>query len=464
MANGTPPYVRYEVRSPAGEQALQAYANAVAEMKERSDEDPTSWAYQAGIHGAPAITHSLWDQCKHWSWFFFPWHRIYLYYFERIVRKAVVDGGGPADWALPYWNYGLGGEHAKLPPPFREPANAGNPLFAERKQTYNEGEELPLDIRKDTDALARPNFIGNAEFGGSEAPGGEGFWGRPGAPEMTPHGGVHTELGGWMRNPDTAALDPIFWLHHANMDRIWAVWSEREDPPPGANPEKSDWLTESFEFFDENGNPDGKSVQEVVETIPYLKYTYDPSPAGIVVEVPPAPEPSPDAPPPPAEPKFVGASEEIVPLEGEPVEVPVEIDPRAREEVLEAADPEDPRRLYLNVEDIVGESNPETVYGIYLNLSPDPDPELLQRRYLGNLSFFGIDKGNAPSGDEHPHGLRVSVEAGPLIRELRDETDWDRERLEVWFRPIMPASTEAEPGYERHPPVRIGRISLAIDA
>ena len=43
--------------------------------------------------------------CQHQGWFFLPWHRMYLYFFERIVRAAVVEAGGPADFALPYWNY-----------------------------------------------------------------------------------------------------------------------------------------------------------------------------------------------------------------------------------------------------------------------------------------------------------------------------------------------------------------------
>ncbi len=24
--------------------------------------------------------------------------------------------------------------------------------------------------------------------------------------------------------------DPFFWLHHANIDRIWSEWSRRHDP------------------------------------------------------------------------------------------------------------------------------------------------------------------------------------------------------------------------------------------
>jgi hypothetical protein len=35
---------------------------------------------------------------------------------------------------------------------------------------------------------------------------------------------------GWMLDPSLAALDPIFWLHHANVDRLWEVWLQRAGP------------------------------------------------------------------------------------------------------------------------------------------------------------------------------------------------------------------------------------------
>ena len=82
---------------------------------------PTSWRYQAAIHDyirtrdplavngetmpSSADQTKYWRQCQHGSWFFLPWHRGYLAYFEQIVRAEIVRQGGPADWALPYWNY-----------------------------------------------------------------------------------------------------------------------------------------------------------------------------------------------------------------------------------------------------------------------------------------------------------------------------------------------------------------------
>jgi hypothetical protein len=118
-------------------------------MSSRPATDPTSWRFQAGIHGynkqtdpfvnagpvpKKAVQDKFWKKCQHGSWFFLPWHRMYLGFFEQIVRAAVVKLGGPAGWALPYWNYSdASNPQAKaLPPAFRElklPDGSPNPLF-----------------------------------------------------------------------------------------------------------------------------------------------------------------------------------------------------------------------------------------------------------------------------------------------------------------------------------------------
>src|SRR5688572_16910261 len=111
------------------------YAKAIRRMQSRPIEDPTSWRYQAAIHDYDRDRDPLaddsdrlpsmdfWSQCQHSSWFFLPWHRMYLHFFEQIVADAVIQEGGPADWALPYWNYSdLSNPNArKMPPAFRAP-------------------------------------------------------------------------------------------------------------------------------------------------------------------------------------------------------------------------------------------------------------------------------------------------------------------------------------------------------
>ena len=42
--------------------------------------------------------------------------------------------------------------------------------------------------------------------------------------EGNPHGHVHDMVGGDMGEVPTAAADPIFWVHHCHIDRLWAAW------------------------------------------------------------------------------------------------------------------------------------------------------------------------------------------------------------------------------------------------
>src|SRR6188474_2640081 len=96
---------------------MRAYALAVGLMQQRQDDDVTSWTFQAEIHAS---------DCQHNTWYFLPWHRMYLYWFERVVRAAALEHEDVPDdvaeqWALPYWNYDGGGETARLPDAVREP-------------------------------------------------------------------------------------------------------------------------------------------------------------------------------------------------------------------------------------------------------------------------------------------------------------------------------------------------------
>lgn len=81
------------------------------------------------------------------AWYFLPWHRVYLY-FERIVGEAVTELGGPADCALPYWNYSDGQrpQVRQLPPAFRAqtlPDGSPNALFvSERGSAMNTAGQL----------------------------------------------------------------------------------------------------------------------------------------------------------------------------------------------------------------------------------------------------------------------------------------------------------------------------------
>jgi tyrosinase len=140
------------------------YAKAVADMQTRPLNDPTSWRYQAAIHDydpdddplsspgdnppSQADQKRFWRQCQHFSWFFLSWHRMYLSFFEQIIIEIVNRLGGPADWALPYWNYSdTNNPNArKLPPAFRRnslPDGSPNALRVdERVIGANDGDKV----------------------------------------------------------------------------------------------------------------------------------------------------------------------------------------------------------------------------------------------------------------------------------------------------------------------------------
>lgn len=42
-------------------------------------------------------------------------------------------------------------------------------------------------------------------------------------PTLGVHNTGHVAFGGEMGNMFTSPSDPIFWVHHANIDRIWAT-------------------------------------------------------------------------------------------------------------------------------------------------------------------------------------------------------------------------------------------------
>ena len=94
-------WVRPDVAT-ASASILTSYRAGIAAMQLLPVTDPRSWAYQAAIHGTfMTPVQPAWNTCQHGSFFFVSWHRMYLYWFEQIVRTM----SGNCGWALPYWNY-----------------------------------------------------------------------------------------------------------------------------------------------------------------------------------------------------------------------------------------------------------------------------------------------------------------------------------------------------------------------
>lgn len=202
---------------------LDTYARGVRLMRDLDTQRPLvpdSWRWAANTHGIDRNTRfrPAWKQCQHQSLYFLPWHRAYLAWFESTIRRLTVED----EWALPYWDYSSPDSDRLLPPEFtvqtRTVAGATepNPLFSPDRWP----DPVPLDDIDVVTALGQVSYVLEWELGfGGVLP--DQFFGLL---ESLPHNAVHVDIGGFMRSPATAGRDPIFWLHHANIDRLWEVW------------------------------------------------------------------------------------------------------------------------------------------------------------------------------------------------------------------------------------------------
>lgn len=475
---GVPPVrIRKDVyKLPAGDKTLEWYGKAIAAMKARPIKDPTSWRYQAAIHGWPpggpippaaqlpsaADRTKFWNQCQHGSWFFQPWHRGYLLYFERICRAAIVAQGGPDTWALPYWNYSSGGTNPdvrRIPPAFL-PANVGgqpNPLFVPGRNGGASGNVVMDPGEISVSCVTRRRYTGTSGgspgFGGLQtgfAHGGQ----TPGMCELTPHNDMHGAVGGLMGGFNTAGLDPLFWLHHCNIDRLWEVWRAR--PSSLGDPTSAAWLNFAFAIHDENGavvsfrpasmvstTANGYKYQDISDPFPGVV-----GPMALTAGKKEAPMAADTAAQPPAE--LAGATDRSIPLGAGKASARVAMAAPARASARRAAAPGE-GRTFLNIENITG-TGPPGSYKIYVNVPEGEDPADHPAHFVGTLPLFGIGEQSSDEGTHGGSGLTIVREITELVKRLRRESDWDESNLDVEFVPLRPVPEGSD--------VKIGRISV----
>src|SRR4051812_30105222 len=284
---------------------LDAYERAIATMRGLDPHsgpptDPLGWQFQAAIHGRadengdPDTSNPFWCNCQHGSWFFLPWHRMYLAAFEQILQFHLEDD----QWSLPYW-YAIDPDDSRkavLPPAFRDMTRNDNNLQTDmRSQNAKAG--LPFSGDIDPVALGQAldqallagrytTPTGASTFGGGERADLSFNGGERGLLENVPHRLVHSLVGddfdedgrpvfeGWMGSFYTAGLDPLFWCHHANIDRLWDVWLRLN--PAHVNPTgDSAFLDTSFTFPAPGGSTVTWKIGEVLATETKLGYVYE---------------------------------------------------------------------------------------------------------------------------------------------------------------------------------------------
>ena len=395
-----PTYVRRNIYSyAAGSPELISLQAGVAAMKERNPNDPTSWSYQAAMHGSyatPALAN--WNQCQHGTFYFLAWHRMYLYYFERILRKASKNN----DLVLPYWNYSDVATESALPDAFRNPATNSNSLYeSNRDPAINSGGHLDPSVVDYSTSMGETIFAGTSGssdlgFGGQIVSTPMHFAGPHGALESQPHDVVHVSIGGLMGDPNTAALDPIFWLHHCNIDRLWEKWLRQGGGR--VNPtSNSAWMNALFTFYDENGKAITISGAQILNTVRQLNYRYDDE---IIYKPHESPvlekEPATTPPPPPERIDFLVA--ENIATTGSQTSVnftntkPEELSKFITLAIqnLKDSNAKKPIRIKVLLEGITYDTLPKGLFEIYINLPAGEKPNPKSEYYVGNIGLFGF--------------------------------------------------------------------------
>jgi tyrosinase len=416
-------------RNPPSDQVRAAF-EAIASWT-----DPTSLGYQSQVHdtflprsnwpqhnGKPV----LWAECAHTQWFFLPWHRAYLLEFEAVVRSHVKALDGPETWALPYWNssdHATLSEAAQLPRPLRgeflpdgvevpgveadEDGRFPNPLFEPtRTMTGPSGLSGPpsaADWPDASDALSRHHFAtatdaDTVSFGGGylEDLTHFHFSNESGQLDAQPHGTGHVHVGGLMGLFETAGLDPVFWMHHANVDRLWETYAHDlghgypfEDGPPGggvAQEAFDSWSSRVFEFLRPVGDS-GKWKAPGVLDIQALGYSYDTTAPPTILPVSTDPagqdiEPFGLAP---------GGSFPVAAADDVHIGDDTEV-------TLQGGGDDDPlggvpagARWHVRFDGIRSQAPAVTSYGVYLGLGPDEQPDPTDpEHFIGVLSLFGV--------------------------------------------------------------------------
>jgi len=452
------PRIRHNARSAQGKVMLKSYATAAKAMKGTSSSDPTSWVFQWYTHAVDgdrsktaelariypggtgpqfSLAQKTWDTCMaHFSaeeTYFLPWHRMYVYFFERIVRKI----SGNPDFTLPYWNYSAldPSVHGILPPEFLDQNDAALKWLYQGNRNSWANQGKPIDL----------NDPGALDLGVMQDP----TYGPKGADEGFCsnldgglHGNVHVDVGGTknMGRIPYAANDAIFWAHHCNIDRLWASWNRNG----GLNPTDPTWLKQQFTFADENGNQVVGTVKDFTD-IGLLDYTYKEFEPGRVV---PNLRPIEALPRPILECIACGG-----PLGAKPVRIILEAPrteatpgPVFQERVAKL---KEDTRLYLVLRDIRANMQPGVLYHVFLDLPEGMDLREAQEHRVGVINFFDATGHGEEKAPAEGKGRNRSFDITQLARKIQT-------RRALSEKPAVTIAPSGEPVSEARPV--IGKI------
>ncbi|KAI9698509.1 MAG: hypothetical protein M1836_004090 [Candelina mexicana] len=279
---------RQELRTFANSGAAwDLYIQALAQLQSVNQGDLLSYYQIGGIHGRPFIPwdgsngpNGFTGYCTHNSILFPPWHRPYLALFEQVLwnnaqtiaasypsaQKAKYQAAA-VTFRIPYWDWALSPQmpstltssqisintptgQKSISNPLHQyafhpqPSNSDFPTSDAPISTYvktvryptsssptanSQENKVNAQLQANGDSLHDSIYLlisrqsdyapfSNQGYTGNNSQGYDSL--------ESVHGTIHVLVGngGHMADVPYAGFDPIFWLHHANVDRLFAIW------------------------------------------------------------------------------------------------------------------------------------------------------------------------------------------------------------------------------------------------
>jgi tyrosinase len=258
-----------------------------------------------------------------------------------------------------------------------------------------------------------------------------------GALEGTPHNIVHGTIGGNM-GTFMSPLDPIFWLHHCNVDRLWMEWNKSF-----ANPANDYWQNFDFadNFVDGQGNPVTSVIVKALFDTFALGYRYDTQPEADLEAVAPEPKSA-----------SVVASHEVetsgaAPEMGAALTIPLELPAEVRERLepgIEAGGAETTVRLSLTGIDTP--SDPVVVHLFLGGEAASASPE--SANFVRSFGFFPAVAADDPHSEDKVFlfdvGAKLAAAAGGGAVPIHVRTEPLRPGIEAAGAGVRPESVKIE--------------------
>ena len=164
---------------------------------------------------------------------FLGWHRRYLVAFERELQRAdaALRPTATDRIGVPYWSW---------PDPFpawlnnflpaKDPASGHAPPARKNAAPPAKASRADIDIIVNQFAIQDPRLPNQNDYT-KFTYGLEGWGQRRDGSKLPAHNHGHAWVGGIMNNTSSSPTDPIFWLHHAEVDRLWEIWRQTHPAP-----------------------------------------------------------------------------------------------------------------------------------------------------------------------------------------------------------------------------------------